>query len=104
MSKNGYTQIVGNQGRFLEYNKFYKTADGFRYQIWNPEKLSGKQWAVVTKFAEAAGLTASLNEVAPWIDLVFKLNRGEMTEARFTAVTKLQINLSASDYRNDHNL
>jgi hypothetical protein len=88
---------------FIEFGKSYKSGS-VAFTLSNPDRLSDKQKAVVMRFIRDLE-TVSFNEAAPWLDVIFMLNRGEITMAQFQTITKIDMSsLSTWDARHDHNL
>lgn len=91
---------------FIEYGKTYKSGR-VAFTLHDPVRLSDKQKAVVLRFIRdlTGGLALPFEEIAPWIDVIFMLNRGEVTMSQFQSITKIDMSsLSTSDARHDHNL
>lgn len=88
---------------FIEFGKSYKSGS-VAFTLSNPARLSDKQKAVVMRFIRDME-TVSFNEAAPWLDVIFMLNRGEITMAQFQSITKIDMSsVSTWDARHDHNL
>lgn len=91
---------------FIEYGKSYKSGS-VAFKLYNPATLSDKQKGVVLRFIRdlTGGLHMDFEEIAPWIDVIFMLNRGEVTMSQFQSITKIDMSmLSTWDARHDHNL
>lgn len=97
------TNTFTSKGRVLEYGKTYMTR-GIAITIWDPAKLSKKQWKVVKTFAREVGYEGSPSELAPWIDAIFSLRRGEIILGHFKAITGLDIQVSTWNKYSEHNL
>lgn len=91
------------------FGETYKSKDGIVFKYWNPATLTQKQKNVIYRFmervsGELAGVGVSFSEYAPFIDLIFKLQRHEITNAQWTRITKIELNLSTWDRMHDHNM
>lgn len=95
-------------GRTFEYGKLY-TYKSYSFSVWNPDRLSDKQRKVVNSFVkemnlDGAHVNLTFELAAPWIDVIFMFNRGQMTEDIFNKITGLGIQTSVFNRHNDHNL
>ncbi len=92
-----------SKGRVLEYGKTYNSR-GIAITLWNPAKLTAKQWRVIHNFAREVGYAGSPNDLAPWIDAIFALKRGEILLGHFNAMTGLGIEDDTFHKYSEHHL
>lgn len=94
--------------RKFVYGKLYRFKS-YSFEVWNPARLTEKQRKVVNDFVkemnrDGAHVNLTFQLAAPWIDVIFQFNRGEMTEATFNSITGLFIKTSVLNRHNDHSL
>jgi hypothetical protein len=84
----------------------YSTS-GLRYTVRDPKTLTEKQDKAVGRIAfYTLGIFASedIKALLPFIDVVFALKEGRITEATFADITGVTPHIDMFDDRSDHNL